>query len=193
MKWRISLVFIFFAYVTNKHIIILQCDVKVRSASAETKSKRLLDQKINGLEEKLKKSIKNVEDLQAELKTTKNLLNEKGKEAEALQVSLDKALCEKQEIGHQYEAKDELLQSYQSSTSTTIQALQKELDNTQEELEKTKINHEQQVLQLQKELGEVRNTLNSSNIAHEKQLQETTKAFEEEHNTSLADCEVSIF
>lgn len=184
--------FAFFAYVPNDHII-LQHNEKVRSASAETKSKRLLDQKINGLEEKFKKSIKNVENLEAELKATKNLLSEKGKETEALQVSLNKALCEKQEIEHQYEAKDKLLQSYQSSTSTTLEALQKELDNTHKELEQTKISHEQEVLQLQKELGEARETLNSFSIAHEKQLQETTKAFQEEHDTSLAQCHVSIF
>lgn len=185
--------YFFFTYVTNDHIIILQCDVKVKSASAETKSKRLLDQKINGLEEKLKKSIKNVENLEAELKTTKNLLSEKGKETEALQVSLNKAVCEKQEIQHRYEAKDKSLQSYQSLTSSTLEALQKELDNVQEELEETKINHEQKVLQLQNQLGEARDTLNSSNIAHEKQLQEITKAFQEEHETSLAQCQVSIF
>lgn len=184
---------IFFAYFTNAYTVIFQCEVKVKNASGETKSKRLLEQKINSLEEKLKKSTKSVENLEAKLKAMKTSLNEKEKEVENLEVSLDKALCEKQEIECRYEAKDQALKSYQSSTATTLKTLQKELESTQEEFQKTKVDHEQHVLQLQEELDKARESLNSSISAHERHLQETTKALHEEHDTTLAECQVSIF
>lgn len=172
---------------------MLQCEVKVKNASAETKSKKLLDQKINSLEEKLKKSNKSVENLEAELKTTKNLLSEKVAETENLQISLDKSLCEKQEFQYKYEAKDQSFQTFQSFTNTTLENLQKELGNAEEKIEKTKIEHEKHVLELQKELDETKESLNSSNIAYEKQLQETSKVFHEEHDISLSECQVSNF
>lgn len=180
-----------FTHFTDACDVILQCEAKVKNASSETKSKRLLDQKINGLEEKLKKSSKNVENLEAELKEAKKMLSEKVKEAENLQVSLDKAFCEKQEFQYRYEAKDETFKNYQSFTTTSIETLHKELDDNKEELKKTKNEYEEQMLQLQKELDEAKESLNSSNITHEKLLQETTNAFHEKHNSSLAECQVS--
>lgn len=167
--------------------------MKVKNASAETKSKRLLDQKVKALEEKGKKATKNAENLEAELKSVKVLLSEKEKELDKLQVSLDHALCEKQEFQYRYEATEESFQTYQSHTTTNQDILQKELGNIKEELEKAQNEHKQQVLQLQTVLDKTKESLNSSNIAYEKQLQETTKALHKEHNTFLAEQQVSFF
>ncbi|XP_063868240.1 kinectin-like [Scylla paramamosain] len=162
-----------------------ECEVKIKNVSSETKSRRILEQKIHGLEEKLKKATKNGENQETELKKIKNVVTEKEKELEELKVSLDQSLCEKQEIQYRYEAKDHSFQSYQNYTTSNLETLKTELDLTKEILEKTKGEHEQQVLNLQEELEKAKETLNSSEAAHKIELQGVEKSLLEQNNISV--------
>lgn len=167
--------------------------MKIKNVSSETKSRRILEQKISGLEEKLKKTTKNAENQETELKKMKNLVTEKETELEELKVSLDQCLHEKQEVHHRYEAKDQSFQTYQNHTNSNLEALQAELDLTKETLEKIKGEHEQQVHKLQEELEKAKETLNSSKTAHKNELKGIEKSLLEQSNISEAQLRVRNF
>ena len=164
--------------------------MKIKNVSSETKSKRILEQKINAVEEKLKKAMKKNENLENELAKNKNIVIEKEKMSEELKLSLDRALCEKQEIQSQYESKNQSLKNYESLTNSNFETLQTEPYHTKEIFEKTK-ELEQQVLQLQEDLDKSKENLNSSKMIYEIQLQEAVKDFREQNDSSMTQCVVS--
>lgn len=184
--------------------------MKIKNVSSETKSRRILEQKIHGLEETVKKATKKAENQETELKKIKNVVAEKEKELEELKVSLDHSLCEKQEIQYRYEAKDQSFQNYQNYTTSNLETLKAELELTKEMLEKAKVEHEQQVLKtkevlekakaeheqqmlkLQEELEKTKETLKSSKTAHENELQRVEKSLLEQstHNVSVTQYKV---